>query len=130
MAPQLYRDTQAFPSDERFGLTSQIRRAGVSIAANITEGQARVHTGDFIHHLSMARGSLAEVQTLLEIASGLEYLPRDRTRLLWSDRQIIGRMLTALIQSLEGRKRKQLKKHQPPTTSHQPPEDEPADESK
>jgi four helix bundle protein len=127
VALQLYRDTQQFPADERFGLTSQLRRAGVSIAANIAEGQARVHTGDFVHHLSMARGSLAEVETLLEIATGLEYLHRDRIKELWGDLQIIGRMLTSLIQSLEGRKRKQLKKHQPLTTSHRPPDTEATD---
>ena len=132
LALEFYRVTQSFPSDEKFGLTSQIRRASVSVAANIAEGQARVHTGDFVRHLSMARGSLAEVETLLEIATGLEYLQREKVKQLWNELQTIGRMLTALIQSLEAHSRKKLSSkgtNQPPTTSHQPPEKEHADKA-
>lgn len=123
LALEMYRDTQGFPSDERYGLTSQLRRALVSVAANIAEGQARVHTGDFIRHLSMARGSIAEVETLLEIASGLGYMARDRVKYFWVELQKVGRMTTALIQSLESKKRKGQSRSslQPPVTSHRPP---------
>jgi len=58
-----YALTKSFPGTERFGLTSQIQRAVVSIPANIAEGNARKHRGDYVHHLSIARGSLAELET-------------------------------------------------------------------
>jgi four helix bundle protein len=132
LALEFYRVTRSFPGDEKFGLTSQIRRASVSVAANIAEGQARVHTGDFVRHLSMARGSLAEVETLLEIATGLDYLQREKVKQLWNELQTVGRMLTALIQSLEAHSRKKLSSkgaNQPPITSHQPPTQERADKA-
>jgi four helix bundle protein len=132
LALEFYRVTQTFPADEKFGLTSQIRRASVSVAANIAEGQARVHTGDFVRHLSIARGSLAEAETLLEIATSLEYLQREKVNQLWNELQTIGRMLTALIQSLEAHSRKKLSSrevNQPPTTSQQPPEQKRADKA-
>jgi four helix bundle protein len=63
LALEIYRVTQRFPSDERFGLTAQLRRAAVSVPSNIAEGQARRTTGEFIQFLSHAEGSLAEVDT-------------------------------------------------------------------
>jgi four helix bundle protein len=64
----IYQITQTFPQDERFGLTSQIRRAAVSVPSNIAEGQARHTTREFIHFVSTAEGSIAEVDTQLVIA--------------------------------------------------------------
>ena len=69
----IYRLTVGFPKDELFGLTSQIRRAGVSVASNIAEGHARLSTGEFKQFLGMARGSNAEVETQLVIARELGY---------------------------------------------------------
>ena len=69
----VYRVTAGFPAEERFGLTLQLRRAAVSAVANIAEGCARFGTGEFAHALSMALGSLAEVDTLLCIAADLRY---------------------------------------------------------
>lgn len=71
---RVYRITNTFPSHERFGLTSQARRAAVSAAANIAEGSAKRGTGEFRRYLDIAIGSLAEVGYLLHVARRLEYL--------------------------------------------------------
>lgn len=73
-----YHCTKAFPTDERFGLTQQVRRAAVSIPSNIAESQGRWHRGEFLHHIAIARGSLQELETLLEIAERLGYAAYDR----------------------------------------------------
>ena len=70
---EVYVATQSFPKEEVFGLTSQLRRASVSIASNIAEGQGRLTTGEFVHFLGMARGSALEVQTQLEAAMMLKF---------------------------------------------------------
>jgi four helix bundle protein len=70
---EIYKVTKAFPKDESFGLTSQLRRAAVSVASNIAEGQGRKTKGEFVQFLCVARGSNAEVQTQLVIAQGLGY---------------------------------------------------------
>jgi four helix bundle protein len=69
----IYRLSQGFPREEQFGLTSQIRRAAVSIPSNIAEGQGRLSSGEFRQFLGIARGSTCEVQTQLEIARSLEF---------------------------------------------------------
>ena len=67
LVKHLYHFTAALPAQEQFGLTSQLRRAAVGIAANIAEGAARGRTREFLHFLSIAQGSLAEVDTLLVV---------------------------------------------------------------
>jgi four helix bundle protein len=69
----VYKLSRSFPREEVFGLTSQLRRASVSIASNIAEGQSRNSSGEFKHFLGMARGSNAEVQTQLVIARSLHF---------------------------------------------------------
>lgn len=70
----IYRVTQNFPKSEIYGLASQMRRAAVSVPSSIAEGHAREHTKEFLQHISMAQGSLAELQTQVEIARRLVYI--------------------------------------------------------
>ena len=92
--------SRSFPQYELFGLTSQISRAACSIPANIAEGQARDSTKEFIRYLSISRGSLAELETHLELATRLEYISREQLDALL---QSIGKMLSALRKSLKRR---------------------------
>jgi len=95
-----YEVATVFPKTEMYGLTSQLQRAAVSVPANIAEGQGRNHTREFINHLSMAYGSLMEVETHLQIAARLAYIDQSQldNRLLQTNE--IGRMLNGLMQSL------------------------------
>lgn len=99
-----YRLAQKLPAREMYGLRSQIQRSAVSIPANIAEGHARRHTGDYVHHLSMALGSLAELDTLFEACLRLNYL--SQRDLDTSNRLIdeVGKMLFALIKKLQARR--------------------------
>lgn len=91
-----YRFTRCFPTDEAFGLTGQMRRAAVSIPSNIAEGHTREHTGEFLHHLSIAQASLAELETQLEIAVRLEYCPAAQATALLALLTALGKQLYAL----------------------------------
>jgi four helix bundle protein len=97
----VYEATKSFPPDERFGLTSQIRRAAVSVPSNIAEGQGRRSTAEFIHHLSYARGSLMEVQTQAEIAIRLRFMSAEASHAIVALTDEVGRMLSGLINALE-----------------------------
>ena len=79
LVPLAYALAQILPRSEQYVLSDQIRRAVISVPANIAEGQARQHRKEFLQHLSIARGSLAELQTLLWVAEGLQYLTREQT---------------------------------------------------
>ena len=94
----IYQVTQAMPESERFSLTSQMRRATVSIASNIAEGNARQTTRDFLNYLAMARGSLAELETQLVIAHELKMLAS--IELALERIREVRRLLQALIESL------------------------------
>ena len=103
LVTEVYSATKSFPRDEIYGLTSQIRRAAVSVPSNIAEGQGRATRGEFVQFLGYARGSLCEVETQIVIAENLHYIAPDiRERL--SDRITeLGRILNGLIASLEKR---------------------------
>jgi four helix bundle protein len=96
----IYRTTDSFPPDERFGLTSQLRRAAVSIPANIAEGAGRKSQKEFSYFLSNAQGSASEVETELLIASRLNYLAEPKYLALRASLDDIGRMLTGLCRHL------------------------------
>jgi four helix bundle protein len=97
----LYELTKSFPKDEWYGLVNQIRRAAVSIPANIAEGAARQTKKEFIQFLCIARGSISEIDTYLEIAQNLGYL--DNSVVKDIDRKMIGvdKMLNGLIKALK-----------------------------
>ena len=97
----IYKATARFPSDERFGLTSQIRRAAVSIPSNIGEGQRRKRRRAFLHHLDIALGSQGEVEVQIEIAYRLGYINKSDFLSLSEHLAEIGRMLNGLIDSLQ-----------------------------
>ena len=100
LAILVYRETERFPRSELFGLTSQARRAAVSVASNIAEGQGRLTKGEFRHFLGQARGSLLELETQIEIANELGYLQDDAFRNLDSQSfQVLG-LLNRLVESL------------------------------
>ena len=100
-----YRLTAEFPKHELYGLTAQLRRAAVSVAANIAEGHGREHLGDYLHSLSIANGSLMELETHLLIGGRMNYVaPEDEKHLLGQAAEV-GRMLAGLIRALKRRRR-------------------------
>lgn len=103
---QCYQITKGFPVNEVYGLASQLKRAAVSVPANIAEGRSRQHNKEFIQYISIAYGSLAELETHIEIAKRLGYITTDTAVELNDKTSIIGRMLNGLRRSLEKRKLK------------------------
>jgi four helix bundle protein len=103
LAKTSYLLTGRFPKDELFGMTSQIRRASVSIPANIAEGNVRETTGDYIRFLRIAQGSLKELETHLILSYEVEICPQESTHPLLEQADQLGRMLRALIRSLQSR---------------------------
>lgn len=100
LVKQIYQITQKFPSDEKFGLVSQMRRAAVPVPSNIAEGQARRTTGDYIHFVSNAEGSLAELETQLIIAIELNFCPKNEAENSFALMLEIRKMLNALRRTL------------------------------
>jgi four helix bundle protein len=96
----IYRDTNAFPKVETYGLVSQLRRAAVSVPSNIAEGQARLSTAEFKQSLGHARGSLMEVETHILLARELGYLEPDQSENLLSSSAEVGKILNGLLNSL------------------------------
>lgn len=101
LAKTVYQLTKRFPDDERFGLTSQLRRAAVSIPSNIAEGQGRLTKGEFKQFLGTARGSVFEVETQLLLASDLNYIDPAASQSILELTGEVSRMLNGLIKSLE-----------------------------
>ncbi len=99
----IYKKTKEFPSDEKFGLTSQLRRAAVSIPANIAEGAARQSDKEFLQFLAIAQGSCSEVETELLIGVKLEYLDQSDYAELKATADSIGRMLVGLSKHLKNK---------------------------
>jgi four helix bundle protein len=95
-----YRITKRFPSDERFGLVVQLRRASVSIASNIAEGRGRFGLGSFLYHLSVATGSLMEVETQFLIAERLGYVDTAQAKAVLGELGEVRRLLGGMVRAL------------------------------
>jgi len=103
LAVEIYKETGSFPRPEQFGLTSQIRRAVVSVPANIAEGWGRGSTREYIQFLLIARASLMELETHLIISQELGYLKAEQLEGMQERIEGIGQMLNRLIQALRAR---------------------------
>ena len=100
----IYKLSKKFPDIEKFGLTSQLRRASVSIPSNIAEGYGRKTTKEYIYSLFVANGSVCELETQLMLAKDLKYINNDDFILIDEKLSEVERMLKALIKSLEQKK--------------------------
>jgi len=100
----VYAASKSWLADERFGLVSQVRRAAVSVPSNIAEGCARRSTGSFVHFLSIARGSLAELETQMILANRLTYVSETQLDRVFAAADEVSRMLASLIKKLEDRR--------------------------
>jgi len=96
----VYELSKRFPKEEVYGLTSQVRRAAVSVPSNIAEGQGRDSTREFLHHLSIAYGSLMEVETQVLIAEDLGYLEKQEVMDFLERSAEMGRIVNGLMKSL------------------------------
>lgn len=103
MARSIYKITEQFPSQENFGLTTQLRRAAVSVSSNIAEGEGRGSRQDFIRFLYIAHGSLREAETQILLAGSLEYVNSETVEQVMSLAGEVGRLIQGLIKSLRRR---------------------------
>ncbi len=103
LVTEIYRVTKQFPREEMYGLVSQMRRAAVSVPSNMAEGWGRGSTKEYIRFLTIARGSLMELETQLIISEKLNYLKAQQLQNLSEQMQEIGKMLNGLITSLSKR---------------------------
>lgn len=99
---EVYERTRAFPTDERFGLRSQLRRAAVSVPTNIVEGAARKSTRDYLHFLTIAQGSASEARYLVSLSHRLGFLTASDLSVLEPTYGRVTRALQGLVRSLEG----------------------------
>ena len=103
IATSCYTQAKTFPRDGMYGMTAPIRRAAVSVPANIAEGQGREQTGSFLQFLRIAQGSLKELETHLLLAERVEFMTSQASQPLLLACDELGRMLRALIRSLEAK---------------------------
>lgn len=100
LVKKIYKETKDFPKEEIYGLTSQLRRAAVSIPSNIAEGHIRQHRAEFKQFLSVALGSLAELETQIVISRELEYITTEASQNLIEQVSSLGKMIRGLMKKL------------------------------
>jgi four helix bundle protein len=100
LAFRIYIITRKFPQEEKFGIISQMRRAAYSVPSNIAEGQARRTTGEFSQALGIAKGSLAELETFLQLSERLEFLSREECSTYLASCAELNKMLHALMKAI------------------------------
>lgn len=110
LVKSVYTFTLVLPKEEKFGLASQMKSAVISVPGNVAEGYGRIHLGDYIHHLSMARGSLYELETYLILMVDLGYAKKSEAAIHWKEVNEINKMLSKLIGVLKN------KRNPPPST--------------
>ena len=103
LATEVYRETASMPDSERFGLTSQMRRAAVSVPSNIAEGFGRDSNKEYLRFLNISIASLFELQTQLEIGKNIEYLSELEFNKIYEDTRELERMLVSLIKKIKER---------------------------
>jgi four helix bundle protein len=118
LAEQCYRLTATFPREETYGLSAQIRRAAVSIPANIAEGYGRNQTGNFLNFLRIAQGSVRELETHLLLVSRLKVADAERAAPCREVAIRVSKMLRALIRSIEDGRPSAADNRPPLTTDH------------
>ncbi|HMJ58836.1 MAG TPA: four helix bundle protein [Gemmatimonadales bacterium] len=101
-----YRITKSFPSEERYGLIAQVRRAAVSVPSNIAEGRGRFGLRSFLYHLSVSSGSLMELETQLVIAERLQYLTPADAQALMERTAEVRRLLAGMVRALRAKQRR------------------------
>ncbi|MDP3420790.1 MAG: four helix bundle protein [Thiobacillus sp.] len=103
LTENVYRITATFPAKETYALANQLQRAAVSIPSNIAEGHARSSTKDYLRFISIAMGSLAELETQLELSARLDYIDQPKLGELLTIADELGRMLQGLRKSLQSK---------------------------
>lgn len=103
LVTEIYRSTKGFPNEERYALVDQMKRAAVSVPSNIAEGAARQTSKEFAQFLHMARGSLSELDTQIEIAAQIGYLAPEHRERLDSGVASVSRLLSGLLRSVQRR---------------------------
>ena len=98
-----YEVTKKFPKDERFALTSQLQRSAVSVSSNIAEGHGRHHLREYLHHLSIANGSLMELETQVAVAFRRRYIGSAEAQRCFDLSGDVGRLLAGLVRALKAR---------------------------
>ena len=100
LVKEIYKETATFPREELYGLTSQIRRAAVSVPSNFAEGYIRQHRAEFKHFLGIALGSLAELETQMIISKELGYISDESSERLIDQIHVLGKMTRSLLKKL------------------------------
>ncbi len=101
LVTEIYSITKTFPTEERFGLTSQLNRAVVSVPTNIAEGWGRESSKNYLQFLRISRGSLMEVETLMLISKNLDYVNQEKFKLISDKIEEVGKILHGLIKSMQ-----------------------------
>ena len=100
LAEAVYKATRSYPKDETYGLVAQTRRSAVSVPSNVAEGQGRGSSRDFVRFLTIARGSLCELETQILLAERLKYLDEAVSQDLMQQARTVGRLLNGLLRSV------------------------------
>ena len=103
LAELSYRLTLKLPREEMYGLSSQIRRSAASVPANIAEGYGRATLGSYVQHLKIAQGSLKELETHVMLGERVNLISKDALKIILEKSESVGKMLRALIRSLESK---------------------------